>query len=213
MVADLRAPYALAHFGAGQTTTYTESAATDLPARPPTMAYGDGAPLDTGHAYDTAAGVNNLISYKTAAQAPEVVEAMAYGGSGTWLLVYCAPVFLGVGIGNTARTRKLYVSPTIRKTAGASSQVRVTLSKSPPTSADPLSPSRDDVTRHAPYVETTFTTTSTTFENQTPVALATAHLHMAPGLLGGVGWISVEVKADGEFRGFGACRVGPLEAP
>ena len=213
MVANIRAPYSLAHFGAGQTTSYTNSAATDLPARPSALAFGDGKPLDTGHAYDTATACNNLVNYKTAMQAPEVLDAAVYGGAGTWRLVYCAPVYVGPGTPSVGRTRKLYVSPTIQKSGAASSQIRVTLSKSPPTSANPAAPSRDDVLRFEPYVETTFTTTAIVWENPTAVGLNTAHLQLAPGLLGGIGWVSVEVKTAGQFRGFGTLRVGPLEVP
>lgn len=212
-VVDSRAPYALAHFGAGQTGSFTVSAATDLPARPPDIAFGDGKALDTGHAYDTAIGINNLISYKTAMQAPESVVERIFGGGGTWQLVYCAPVFLGIGQSTVARTRKLYVSPTIMKAGAASGDIRVTLATSPPTSADPANPSRDDVTRHQPYSEHTFTTTSANYENQTAVALDTEHLQLAPGLLGGVGWLYVELATAARFRGFGLIHAGPVVVP
>ncbi len=212
-VQDLRAPYALAHFGVGQTTSFTLSAATDLPAKPPDIAVGDGKALDTGHAYDTAVGINNLISYKTASQVPESIVERIFGGGGTWQLVYCAPVFIGVGQPTNTRSRKFYVSPTIMKAGAASGDIRVTLATSPPTSANPASPSRDDVTRFQPYSEHTFTTTSAVYENQAAVALDTEHLQLAPGLLGGIAWLYVELGNHARFRGFGLAHVGPVEAP
>lgn len=212
VVKDLRAPYSLAHFGAGQTSSFSAVTATTLPARPPTLAYGDGAPLDTGHAFDLATAINSLVSYKTAIQTPEVLDVASWS-SGTWWLVYCAPVFLGVGRPSVVRSRKLYVSPTIYKSGGVSSSVRVTLSASPPTSADPANPSRADVTRWGPYSETTFTTTSAVRENQTAVALNTEHLQLAPGMLGGMAWLYVEVKTNANFAGFGSLYVGPVVTP
>jgi hypothetical protein len=215
LIADLRAPYGLASFGAGQVQSFTASTpATELAARPPDAAYGDGVALDTGHARDVARNVNALVSYLTAPQCPEVVESMAHSGTAaTRTLVYAAPVFVGVGTTAQDWTRRLYVSPTIAKSGGASATVRVTLARRMPRSADPTDVSRDDVEFIAPYVQTTFTTTSATRENQTPVALSIDHLQLGEGPLGGWGWLMVEVSSTGLFYGFGLCYVGPMVTP
>ena len=210
-VANARAPYGLAYFGAGQASTFTASAATELPSRPPTVAYGDGVALDTGHARDLARGLNNGRSYKWAAQVPEVVEEMTFGASGggvTWRLVQAEPVFVGIGKPTSATTRKLYVAPTLCSTSGASVSVRVTLARFRPQDAD-----RADVTRVLPYADATFTATSTTYATPAAVALDTEHLLLGEGPFAGWGWLYVEVTDGAKFRGFGLQHTGPAVAP
>jgi hypothetical protein len=192
-------------------TTFTASAATELPERPPTGAYGDGVALDTGHARAIARGLNNLISYGTAMQDPELVEEMTHT-SGTWELVYASPVYLGTGMVSNTMTRKLYVGPWIRASAGTA-EFRVTLSPVPPSSSNPASPSRADVVRNLPYTTTTFSTASGTYAIATPVALDISHCQLGEGVLGGWAWLYVEIKTGSVFRGFGSLRLGPLEAP
>jgi hypothetical protein len=217
-IADLRAPFSLA-FNPTAPATFTASVATELPERPPTSAAGDGAALDTGHARAIARGVNNLISYKTAPQHATNVsatEAMSYtaaSGTPTWYLVWCEPVMIGVGTPGTV-TRKLYVSPTVLKAGAASADIRVTLARLMPRSADPSNPSRNDMTRIGPYSEHTFTTTSATYETPAAVALDIDHLSLAPGHGGmaGMGWLYVEVANHATFRGFGVRYVGPVVA-
>ena len=210
-VADSRAPYGLAYFGVGQVSTFTPSVATELPARPPTAAYGDGVALDTGHARDLGVGLNNGLSYKWAAQVPEVVEEMTFGASGggvTWRLVQAEPVFVGIGKPTTATTRKLYVAPTLCSTSGASVSVRVTLARFRPQDAD-----RADVTRVLPYATTTFTTTSTTYATPSAVALSIDHLLLGEGPFAGWGWLYLELTDGAKCRGLGTQYTGPVVAP
>lgn len=217
LVENLRAPYSVAFFGAGQASTYVASVATELPSRPPTLAYGDGKPLDTGHAYDLAAGLNNLLSYKQAPQQPEALgstEVMSYSGAGTWRLVWCEPVYVGPGRTSAAITRKLYVSPTVTKAGAASADIRVTLARKPPRASDPSNLSRDDVFRILPYFDHTFTTTSAIYETPTPYAFGIDHLPLGgSGPMVGIGWLYVEVANHASFRGFGVKYLGPTVAP
>lgn len=210
LVADARAPYGLVYSGTGQSSTFTASASTEVPARHSTLAYGDGVALDVGYERDIARLANNLIDYKTAPQTSQVArEEWVYGGAGTWEVVSCSPVLVGVGLLGANETIKLYVAPFWKSTDGTSTQVRYTLSRLWPSDAD-----RDDVTFPEPYVQATFTTTSLTYAMGTPTALDTRHINRAPGSLGGVGWLTVEIKTKASVRGdAGSLRVGPRVAP
>lgn len=212
LVEDLRQPYGLVHTGAGQgnVTRFTDASSTEVPALYATAAVGDGAPLDTGGARDLARLLNNLVDYKTAGQYPLVTsEDWTYGGGGTWNLVACMPLFVGIGLLAADETILLYVAPHWKSTDGTSTQVRYTLSR-----VCPGMSTRDDVTFAEPYVQTTFTTTSTTYATPTPATLDTRHVARGPGTLGGVGWLSVEIKNKASLRGMaGHLRVGPRSAP
>ena len=212
-VADARDPYGLVFSSTGQVTSWTDSAATEPPAKPPTAAYGDGVALDTGHATDLARGINFLVSYGTAPQQPAQVEVCSYGGAGTWRLVYLEPVMLGVQLTTATLTRLLYVAPTIASATGAAVSVRVTLAQRPPRAADPTLRTRDDVTRLQPYRSTTFNTSSTTYVTASAVGLDISHCGIGPNLQGGIGWLYVELGANALFRGFGGRWLGPLVAP
>lgn len=135
----------------------------------------------------------------------------AASGTPTWFLCWCEPVMIGVGTPGTV-TRKLYVSPTVLKSGAASADIRVTLARLMPRSADPSNPSRNDMTRIGPYSEHTFTTTSAAYETPTAAALDIDHLQLAPGHSGmaGMGWLYVEVANHATFRGFGVRYVGPV---
>ena len=212
-IADIRAPYGLTFNPIGQRTAYTPAATTDLAERPPTLSYGDGKPLDTGHAHGLARSLNALRSRITSTQTPSACDEVTFSGGGTWQLVWYQPVHLGIGLATTSYTRKLYVAPTFASATGASVSIRVTLAQRPPVSADPSNRSRDDMTRLLPYETTTFSTSSTTYATPTAVALDTSHCSLAPNPMGGIGWLCVEANANAKFRGMGTLYVGPLEAP
>lgn len=203
LIADTAAAYEYATFGGMQSTHYTGSAATDLPSRYAQAAYGDAVPLDTGYESDVAKLANNLISYKTAVQTPRIYsEERVFAAGGTWQLVDCMPFFFGPGILNAERTRKLYVGPRMLVSSGTGS-VRVTVTSSPPSGA-----TRYDVTFPTPVVQTTFTTTSATYEVKSAVGLDLRHLSQVHGF----GFVSVEINANTSFSGFSHWYVGPLEA-
>ncbi len=210
LIVDARQPYGMIYSGTGQSATFTASASTEIPARHSTIAYGDGTPLDTGYERDIARLANNLIDYKNAIQCPQVgSEEYVFSGSGTWELILCEPIFIRVGLLGTNETIKLYVAPFWKSTDGTSTQVRYRLHR-----LWPSDDTRNDTTFAAPYVETTFTTTTTTYSVPTAVALDTRHLNRAPGSLGGVGWLTVEIKNKASVRGVaGHLRVGPRGAP
>jgi hypothetical protein len=176
-----------------------------LPARYAQLAYGDGVGLDVGYEFDIAKLANNLIGYKTAPQAPRIYsEDRTWSAGGTWLMVECGPTFVGPGVLTfSGKTRKLYVGVRIKVSAGTGS-CRVTLMNGPPWGA-----SIRDVTRPAPIVSTTFTTTSATYENKTAVGLDIAHLPLTAG----IGWLLVEINANTSYAGIHAQYLGPMEDP
>lgn len=205
LIVDTAQAYALGFFGSSQSTTVTLSDGTEVPSRHATVAYGDGKPLDVGYERDAARLANNLLHYKYARQAPTAwSEVRDFTGSGTWQLVEVRPIFLGQA-SMLSRTRHLSVAPRLRSTSGATAEVRITLARQ-----RPVGSTRDDVTRVAPYESQTFTTTSTTFSVPTAATLTIQHCNIRPGLLGGVGWLYVEIKTATEYTGLGRCVLGPL---
>ena len=215
-VADLRDPYGLTWSPLGQVESYEDAdPSTELPCRVPALAYGDGAPLDTGHARDLARGINSLISYHGPQQPSQVTAStnIGVGGSG-WQVVHVEMVHLGIGVSTVDRTRKLYVGPTVSRASGSDPvSIRVTLAQRMPRTGDPTAPGRYGVTRVAPYTEHTFTTTSATRETKAAVGLDTSHLSSGHNHFAGLGILYVEISENATFHGFGTQYVGPLEAP
>lgn len=207
MVVDTRQPYAMMASGQSQSSVFTPSAATELPARYSTQQVGDGAPFDVGAARDAARLVNNIVAYKSAPQHPAVyAEARSAALTGTWVLAEIVPVFVGVGQLSASQTLSLYVAPQMRSKTGGSVSIRISLCR-----VMPAGSSLQDVTLVDPYISTTFTTTSTTFTVPTAGALSCSHLSLAPGPLGGVGWLTIECgSSDAEYGGLPVLYVGPL---
>lgn len=198
--------YAFGYFGSSQVHLQTASTGQEVPARYATDAYGDGKSLDVGYERDAARLVNNLINYKTAPQQPTAYsETYGYSGAGTWQLVECTPIFLGMGGLVAGLTRLMSVAPRLRSTTGGTASVRVTLSRRRPSGA-----SRDDVVRVGPYVSATFSTTSTTASISTANTLDISHCKLTDTLLGGVNWLYVEVNSIAEYHGMARCKLGAL---
>jgi hypothetical protein len=113
-------------------------------------------------------------------------------------------VFVGPGVLTwSGKTRKLYVGPRMKVSSGTGS-VRVSLCR-----GLPLGTSLYDNTIPAPYVQTTFTTTSTSYVNKTAVALDIAHLPLTLGW----GYLVVEINANTSYAGMHTQYVGPLVTP
>lgn len=208
LIADARQPYEIVHTSGGQSATYTLTAASEPPALYATNQIGDGVALDVGGEFDIARLANHLIHYKTAPQCPRVYSELrsARTPAGTWELIETFPVFVGMGTIQVWQTRKLYVAPCFRSTTGGTASVRITLSRYLPSGA-----TRSDVTFPGTVEQTTFTSTSTTFAIPAAVGLPIKHLKLTDGVLGGVGFISIEVSAVCESAGLARQFEGPLE--
>ena len=207
LVVDARQPYAMMSSGTGQTTTFTLSAATELPARYSTNQVGDGVSFDTGAARDCARLANNIVGYKSAPQHPAIyAEARSATPTGTWVLAEIVPVFVGIGQLSASQTLSLYVAPQLRSKSGASVSIRISLCR-----VMPAGSTLQDVTLLDPYVSATFSTSSTTFTVPTAQALSCGHLSLAPGPLGGVGYLVIECgSSNAEYDGLPVLYVGPL---
>jgi hypothetical protein len=208
LVQSSRQPIGMVASGRGQGgSVFTVAAATELPALYATTSYGDGAPLHTGAAVDSARLANNLVSYKTASQMPSLHEvSSAAAGAGVYRLIGLRPIFVGAGQLSGNQTIRLYLSPMFRSKAGASVTVRVTLARRMPQGA-----SRDNVTRVSPYVDASWSTTSTTLTTGTVATLDTRHCDRAP--TAGTAWLLVEATGDAEYAGLTRCHLGPVESP
>ena len=213
LVENSRNPYGLSVLGSSQDPSFTGNAATTLPSRPSTYAYGDGKPLDVAYEFQAAELANNMASYKTAPICPEVYsDTRTHSGSTDYLLTDV--VIAGVGEGRlpATLTRKFYVAPHFRSTDGNTATIRISLCK-----LWPQGDSLNSAILPEPYVSATFTTTSTTFVTATAQGLDVRHLNLSPGPFGGVGFVCVELVKGGssnvEYDGLSICRLGPLVSP
>ncbi|MBK7823426.1 MAG: hypothetical protein IPJ61_20785 [Tessaracoccus sp.] len=209
-IVDTRQPFGMISSGVGQSSTFTLSAATERCRRYSTHQVGDGVTFDAGAARDTARLVNNLVNYKTAPQNPTIYsDTRSDTPTGTWVLVEAFPQFVGIGPVFASVTIRLYVAPMYRSKTVGSVSVRVTLSRLMPQGA-----TRHDVVHLDPYIQTTFTTTSTTFAIPTAVGLDCRHVTLGLGGFAGLGFVCVEVNSgDAEYLGLPTCYVGPQESP
>ena len=214
LIENARNPFGLSVLGSSQDPSFTLHAATTLPSRPSTYAYGDGKPLDVAYEFQTAELANNMVSYKTAPICPEVyTDTRAHSGTGTKLLTDVAIVGIGEGRLPAPLTRKYYVAPRMRSTDGNTATIRVSLCK-----LWPQGDSLEDAIIPEPYASVTFTTASTTFEIPTAQGIDIRHLNLTPGgPFGGVGFLCVELVKGGswnvEYEGLALSRLGPLVTP
>lgn len=213
LVENSRNPYGLSVLGSSQDPTFTGAVATTLPSRPSTYAYGDGKPLDVAYEFQAAELANNLVGYKAAPMAPEVYDdTRTHSGATDYLLTDVIIVGIGEGRLPAPVTRKLYFAPRMRSTDGNTATIRVSLCK-----LWPQGDSLNSAILPEPYVSATFTTTSTTFVIPTAQGLDVRHCNSSPGILGGVGFLCVELVKGGssnvEYEGPALCRLGPLETP
>lgn len=103
----------------------------------PVAMYGDGRPFDVGSERALVALVNQLIDRKTAHCSPCIENNMQSAPAGTsfWIVRSISPIFLGFEQATATVSRTLTVRPWMRSSTGAAGQVRVTLSRQPPTTA------------------------------------------------------------------------------
>lgn len=198
LVENVGAPY---EYGTALPTgTYTMPSVSEDVELPPNIVYADGTSKDVGHDRAIAALINNLMDYKTAIQCPQMtLNVMSGSGvSGTYKLVYAGPIQLSRIAYGLSNRRSLEVAPFFRSSDGTSASVRITLARTPPVDSD-----LNDVTRPQYYSETTFTTTSTTW--QTPTA---QQLTLLFGTNFGLAWIWIECTAKAETRGLALCHEG-----
>jgi hypothetical protein len=214
LIENARNPFGLSVLGSSQDPTFAVSAATTLPSRPPTLAYGDGKPLDVAYEWQAAELANNMASYKCAPMTPEIYNDDRTN-SGTYDYELTDVIIVGVGEGRfpSTLTRKLYFAPQFRSTDGATATIRVSLCR-----IFPQGDSLGDVIIPTPNVQVTYTTTSATFVTATAQALDVRHLITTPGYLGGLGFLCVECAkgaggANIEYKGPGLMRLGPLVSP
>jgi hypothetical protein len=207
LVANAIQAYIFGSFGSSQSTTATASTGQEPPARYATDAYGDGIPFDVGYERDAERLLNSLSLYKTSPQTPtQYTEVRDFTGAGTRQLVECFPYFVGRGGFPAGLTRLLSMAPRIRSTTGASASCRITLSRRKPAGA-----TRDDVTiATGAYVSATFTTTSTTFSIPTTSTFDVSHVNRNDALLGGIGWVSVEIATATEITGLSRFKRGAM---
>lgn len=206
LIEDVAQAYAWGFFGSSQSRQVTLSTATEPPARYATISAGDGRPMDTGATRDAVRLVNNLINYKTAWQSPtSYTEARAFTGAGTWQLVECQPIFLGMGLFTAGYSRLMTLSPHMRSTTGATANLRITISSRRPSGA-----TRDDVTRIPAYVSATYATASVALVVPTAQTIDIAHVRRGDITMGGVAWLYVEISTATEYYGLARARLGPL---
>ena len=214
LVENSRNPFGLSVLGSSQDPSFTLHAATTIPSRPSTYAYGDGKPLDVAYEFQAAELANNMVSYKTAPMAPEVYDdTRAHSGATDYLLTDVAIVGIGEGRLPAPVTRKLYFAPRMRSTDGNTATIRVSLCK-----LWPQGDSLNSAILPEPYVSATFTTTSTTFVIPTAQGIDVRHLNLTPaGPFAGVGFLCVELKkgatSNVEYEGLALSRLGPLVTP
>ena len=205
LIADSRQAFQLIASTSRQAPDFESADPTDPPARHADSAYGDGEPLDTGYERDIADLANNLVHYKHKMMAPRPYGVARSYSSGTWTLVEVIPICVGRQAFQVWQTCRLYVSPAIRSTSGATAECRITLASFMPTGSTAI-----DISRTAPYVEQTFTTTSTSFVIPSEEGLDIRHLPLSSS---GVGFLYVEVNSVAEYKGLARRFLGPVETP
>lgn len=207
LVVDTVQAYGFLWFGTAQTPGVgaIEAANAVQPALIDNAVYGDGRPLDVWTDLNAARTAHCLLDYRSAPQQPTSYasgEIRNFTGLGTWQLVEVQPVFVGMQA-LLSQTILLSVAPRFRSTDGTTAEVRIRLCRMMPTGT-----TRDDVDFLQPYQERTFTTTSTTYTIPTATTLDITHLKLSDGLLGGVGFLTVEIKTKTETTGIARYSIG-----
>lgn len=208
LIVDTTQAYGFSWFGLQQGApgvATAEAANAVQPALISSNGYGDGRPMDVWHDLNAFRTGHCLRDYGLAPQQPTAYasgEIRNWSGSGTWQLVEIQPVFVGMQW-LSAQSMSLSVAPRFRSTDGSTAEVRIRLCRMRPTGT-----TRDDVDFLQPYQSATFTTTSTTFSIPTATALDITHLKLSEGLLGGVGYLTIEIKDKTEYTGLGRYLMG-----
>lgn len=139
------------------TGPFTLSVHTEPGELIPTLASGDGVPIDTGTDYALATTANWIQDHHTKHMSPMLASApVTYASGAGFKTLMFAPIYVGGGSTQTGTRRYLNVAPFFRSTDGSSVTLRVTLLRNRPTSNVLV-----DATLPGPHAQVTFTTTST----------------------------------------------------
>jgi hypothetical protein len=201
LIQNVAAPYQYGIWFIPPGSTLTNSnPETDLPSRHATLAYADGAPLDTGYEDDLIRAQNNFIHCKSALVAPQLFDeaCIVAAGSGFYLIDEI-PIFVGkqklVGT-----QRLLTIAPFARINTAGSKSLRVRLSRN-----GAAGDTNNGATTSSPYNEVTFTLASTTWGTSTAQTLS-----ISPLAYGGSGvcYLIVEAEPTVEYRGMAQLQLG-----
>jgi hypothetical protein len=179
-------------YGTRKVRTYSESAATDLPALLADELYGDGRPLTPFQLQYLTRMANNLVSYKTAPSYVGCVglnagSASHFTSATTYTLMAMFPIYIG-GASMTGRTRSLSIGPVFRTTsAGNTAYVKVVSSARPPTGRSLTAPVYVGTTRSVEFTSDSASQSQATAQDLLPVRCNIPE-HT---------WISIQMKCTG----------------
>lgn len=212
LVENLRVAYQLVGQPPNHAGQYTPNTASDPICLPPDLSYGDGKPLDVAHEVDICRLLNNLVDYKGAHSAPFCWIGTGItqpGGDGIhgmvgndFLLVYAARMYLTQELFTGGQYRKLdvaawYVSQNTRP--GTDETVRVTIAQQ-----QPAGQSLVNVNRGSVYVDASWTTQSTTWQ-QSVQSLSLINVK-GGWFTSGLVWVLIECTKGASTRGLARCQ-------
>jgi hypothetical protein len=179
----------------------------------PDMCFGDGRPLDVGHAQAIARTINAFIDRKSAHQSPYLhnnVLGLYDESTAEWFTMFCGPVFMGTEHLSSSVTRSLPIAPFFRSRTGGTAKLRVTILRSQPVAVGvgflPGEQYRSSVYNDH-YSSAEYTTTSTTWQTGADSELTLDTKDIFFGFV----WVLVEGQGPIECRGLGKLIEGPRE--
>jgi hypothetical protein len=178
----------------------TDNVDTQLPERHAGDDIGDGKPYTTGSERGIIRGLNNLRRSKCRVQAAGMftaaISSSATGSNWDTLAVQAIRVRKPAGLfGFSRATRTIDLAPMWRSSTGASTSVRITVSRTPPSPWDRTSPDTN-ATYTQPYQTETWTTSSTTYATGTAASFPTGYANDD-----GVLWVTVEGQVNSQVLG------------
>lgn len=182
----------------------TPNGIADKPEIHADIASGDGRGRDVGYERGLIRLLNGLCDYKTAHQSPmlsnTVLTNTTYSAGSGFQLLSCTPISLTREGLSSAIYRSLRVAPFFRSSDGTAVTIRVTLIQEKPTDA-----TLNDIVRQQPYVDASWTTTSTAWQTGAEQLLNMTVKHP----IRGDAWILIEGSIKTETRNLGKCIEGP----
>jgi len=169
--------------------------------------YGDGMPVHPGLIYDVGIMLNNLANYRTAPNAPMMLQTPALANLLLYYPVLTFPFYLGPAPAS-GKTRKLNIAPFMR-TNNATYQATVRVTSS---SRAPVRLSDGTMSWSGPTSSAEFTSSSTTWGEATLQSIIPVRGELIPGIT----WITIEGKianatAQWQTRGLSTIYLGPEE--
>jgi hypothetical protein len=189
----------------------TAPAATNLPEKH-SGEHSDGDPITPSSIHAIAKMANNLISYKTAAQSPNLRgSAWQCNANELWKPVEYKPFYVGLG-SMEAQSRLLSIAPIIWRSVGAGvAKCRVTVCRHLP--HNEAEQTLNDPIYTEPYKQVTFTTTAAAAEIPTA---ETVDINGLYSINEGIVWICVDLYGDAttlpSYWGLAELWLGPLVA-